>query len=152
MTHREWPDIAGRLLEGGHVLPVRIYYEDTDFSGLVYHAGYLRFMERGRSDFLRLIGVGHGALAAEEGSPGFAVRRMAIEFHRPARMDDLVEVETKLAELTGSRIILAQRVLREDHCLAEAEVTVAIVDKTGRPRRIPTSIRDHLKGLTEPLA
>lgn len=138
-----WPDIAGRLTDGGHALPVRIYFEDTDFSGAVYHASYLRFMERGRSDFLRCLGVGHSALAAgTEGEPlSFAVRRMAIEFLKPARIDDLVEVETRPKEVEGARAILSQRIVRGGETLVSAEVTVAVVNGEGRPRRIPGSIR-----------
>ena len=91
-----WPDLAGRLIPGGHVLPVRVYFEDTDFSGVVYHGAYIRYMERGRSDYLRKLGVGHDALdRGEHGEPlAFAVRRIAVEFLRPARIDDVLEVET----------------------------------------------------------
>ena len=140
----DWADISGRLTEAGHVLPVRIYYEDTDFSGLVYHAGYLRFMERGRSDFLRLLGIGHGPLAESEGRLAFAVRRMTIDFVRPARMDDLVEVHTIATQLTASRIFLRQRIERAGQVLTEAEVVVVVVDAGGRPRRIPASVRDRM--------
>ena len=86
-----WPDLAGRLVPGGHVLPVRVYFEDTDFSGVVYHGSYIRFMERGRSDFLRLLGVGHHALdSGEHGeSLAFAVRKLVVDFLKPARIDDL---------------------------------------------------------------
>jgi acyl-CoA thioester hydrolase len=138
-----WPDIAGRLTDAGHVLPVRIYFEDTDFSGTVYHASYLRFMERGRSDYLRSLGVGHSALAA--GSEGeklsFTVRRMSIEFLKPARIDDLVEVETRPRAVEGARMILSQRINRAAETLVSAEVTVAVVNDEGRARRIPKSIR-----------
>src|SRR5450432_3642750 len=101
---RSWPDLAGRLAEdagGGrhHVLPIRVYFEDTDFSGLVYHATYLRWCERGRSDFLRLLGGDHRRLI--DGSGGtepaaFVVRRLALEFLKPARIDDVLEVETRV--------------------------------------------------------
>jgi acyl-CoA thioester hydrolase len=140
---RAWPDIAGRLTDDGHVLPVRVYFEDTDFSGSVYHASYLRFMERGRSDYLRSLGVGHSALAAgAEGEPlSFAVRRVTIEFLKPARIDDLVEVETRPLAVEGARLILSQRIVREDETLVSAEVTVAVVNDAGRARRIPKSIR-----------
>ncbi len=138
-----WPDIAGRLTDGGHVLPVRVYFEDTDFSGSVYHASYLRFMERGRSDYLRSLGVGHSALAAgAEGEPlSFAVRRMTIEFLKPAGIDDLVEVETRPLAVEGARMILGQRIVRRGETLVSAEVTVAVVNSAGRARRIPKSIR-----------
>jgi acyl-CoA thioester hydrolase len=148
MEPNRWPDIAGRLADGGHVLPVRIYFEDTDFSGTVYHASYLRFMERGRSDYLRILGVGHGALAAgAEGEPlSFTVRRMAIEFLKPARIDDLLQVETRPQTIEGARMILSQRIICNDETLVSAEVTVAVINKEGRARRIPKSIRNLISG------
>jgi acyl-CoA thioester hydrolase len=152
VSARDWPDIAGELTPEGHRLPVRVYYEDTDFSGLVYHASYVRFLERGRSDFLRLLGIGHREFAAEPGAPAFAVRRMTVEFHRPARIDDLVMVETSVQEITGSRLILRQAVTRGADRLVEAEVTVVVVDQSGRPRRIPALARDRLTGSASPPA
>jgi acyl-CoA thioester hydrolase len=138
-----WPDIAGRLTDDGHVLPVRVYFEDTDFSGTVYHASYLRFMERGRSDYLRSLGVGHSALAAgAEGEPlSFTVRRMMIDFIGPARIDDLVEIETRPLAVEGARMILSQRIVTRGETLVSAEVTVAVVNGEGRARRIPKSVR-----------
>jgi acyl-CoA thioester hydrolase len=143
-----WPQIAGRLVPGGHVLPVRIYFEDTDFSGVVYHGSYIRFMERGRSDFVRLIGVGHSELhKGEHGEPlAFAVRRIHVDFLKPARIDDLVEVETRVLDLGGARIVLRQTVKRGDEALVDAEVTVVLVNHQGRARRIPDSLRDVLTG------
>jgi acyl-CoA thioester hydrolase len=141
-----WPSIAGRLVPGGHVLPVRIYFEDTDFSGVVYHGSYIRFMERGRSDFVRLIGVGHTELhKGEHGEPlAFAVRRIHVDFLKPARIDDLLEVETRVLDLGGARIVLRQTVRRENETLVDAEVTVVLVNHQGRARRIPDSLRDVL--------
>jgi len=138
----DWPDIAGRLTDFGHVLPARVYFEDTDFSGSVYHTGYLRFMERGRSDFLRMLGVGHRALAAgDEGEPlSFAVRRMTIEFLRAATIDDLLQIETRVVRIDGARLALAQRVLRGSEVLTEAEVVVAVVNGMGKARRIPKGV------------
>ena len=136
--------LAGRLAAGGHVLPVRIYYEDTDFSGFVYHASYLRFMERGRSDFLRLLGVEQGALFAEAAAeaPGlaFVVRSMRIDFLKPARIDEVVEVRTEPKEVAGASITLLQRVVRGDEVLVEAEVQVACVSG-GKAQRIPAALR-----------
>jgi acyl-CoA thioester hydrolase len=141
-----WPDLAGRLVPGGHVLPVRVYFEDTDFSGVVYHASYLRFMERGRSDFLRLLGVSHGRL--EEGAEGeslaFAVRRMEIDFLRPARIDEILQVETALADITRARIVLRQAVRRGAESVVAATVTVVLVNAAGKPRRLPPSIVGRL--------
>jgi acyl-CoA thioester hydrolase len=143
-----WPDLAGRLVPGGHVLPVRVYFEDTDFSGVVYHGAYIRFMERGRSDYLRHLGVGHDALdRGEMGEPlAFAVRRIAAEFLKPARIDDVLEVETRSGELRGARIILTQTVKRGDEVLVTAEVTVVMINGEGRARRLPDAVRAVLLG------
>jgi acyl-CoA thioester hydrolase len=141
-----WPDVAGRLTPDGHVLPVRIYFEDTDFSGVVYHGSYIRFMERGRSDFVRLLGVGHTALdAGDHGERlAFAVRRINAEFLKPARIDDLVEIHTKVKEVAGARLVLIQTVLRDGVRLVEAEVTIVLITPEGRARRIPDSVRATL--------
>ncbi len=128
-----------------HAFPVRVYYEDTDFSGVVYHASYLRFMERGRTEMLRARGVSQGtSLSAEPGDRfGFAVRAMTIDFRRPARMDDLLTIETQVVEIGGASMELAQRVKRGDDLLVEATVRIAcVVD--GRPCRIPAAIRASL--------
>lgn len=134
-----WPDLAGRIDGGRHVLSVRVYYEDTDFSGAVYHANYLKFCERGRSDCLRLLGIHHHALHwhETEGRRGFVVRRMVCEFLKPARIDDVLEVETRFVEIAGARMELEQKVRRGGDSLFEARVTVALVDAQGRPRRVP---------------
>ncbi len=147
-----WPDLAGRLIPGGHVLPVRVYFEDTDFSGVVYHGAYFRFMERGRSDFLRRLGVGHDALdRGEHGEPlAFTVRRIAAEFLRPARIDDVLEVETRSAQLGGARIVLTQTVRRGDEVLVTAEVTVAMINGAGQARRLPDAVRAALVGEDTP--
>jgi acyl-CoA thioester hydrolase len=146
MSGGEWPDLAGRIDGGRHILPVRIYFEDTDFSGVVYHGSYVRFMERGRTDYLRLLGVGHDALdKGEHGEPlAFAVRRMTIEFLKPARIDDVIEVETSVSEMGGARIVLAQSVRRGAELLVTAEVTVALINAAGQPRRVPEGMRQRL--------
>jgi acyl-CoA thioester hydrolase len=148
----KWPDLAGRLIAGGHILPVRVYFEDTDFSGVVYHGAYIRYMERGRSDYLRRLGVGHDALdRGEHGEPlAFAVRRIAAEFLRPARIDDVLEVETRAADLGGARIVLSQTVRRGDTVLVTAEVTVVMINADGRARRLPEAIRAVLQGPSTP--
>ena len=137
-------ELAGRLIKGGHTMQVRVYYEDTDFSGIVYHANYLRFMERGRTNYLRLVGADHRALfeQAEKEAPSFAfvVRSMKIDFLKPAFMDDLLEVRTLSREVSGASILLLQRVMRGAEVLVEAEVRVAFVSE-GRPRRIPEPLR-----------
>jgi acyl-CoA thioester hydrolase len=136
--------LDGEIRHGRHVMPVRVYYEDTDFSGIVYHANYLRFMERGRTNYLRLLGADHAALfaQAQTQAPGFAfvVRSMRIEFLKPARMDDVLEVETVPMEVKGASIMLRQRVLRAGATLVEARVRVACVSG-GRARPIPKPLR-----------
>jgi acyl-CoA thioester hydrolase len=138
------PELGGRQTAEGHVLRVRVYYEDTDFSGLVYHGSYVRFLERGRSDFLRLCGVEHARLAAD--GLHFAVSTMSLSFMRAAKIDDIVEVTTRVEKLTGARVVLAQAIRRGDDQLVAAEVTVAMIDGNGRPRRFPDGVRDTLSG------
>lgn len=143
MTH--WPDIAGRLEGNSHVLPIRVYYEDTDFTGIVYHANFLKFLERGRSDYLRLLGIHHNALQSVDGLV-FAVRHMEIDFIRPAQIDDLLIIETTTASARGARIILNQRALLNDQVLLSAKVTIAIITPSGKPRRLPSDIQTKLDG------
>jgi acyl-CoA thioester hydrolase len=125
-------------------MEVRVYYEDTDFSGVVYHANYLRFMERGRTNYLRLIGANHRALfsQAEQEAPGFAfvVRAMTIDFLMPAHMDDVLAVTTAPEEVKGASINLCQQVRRGEVLLVEARVRVAFVSG-GRARPIPKPLR-----------
>lgn len=136
--------LAGRFVDGAHLLPVRVYYEDTDFSGIVYHASYLRFLERGRTDSLRLAGVAQSGLQDGAGIV-FSVRRMTIDWLRPARMDDILTVETRTAEVRGASIAIAQRILRGDELLLTADVVVAAI-RDGRPVRIPEGLRRALGG------
>ncbi len=136
--------LDGEIRDGRHFLTVRVYYEDTDFTGIVYHANYLRYMERGRTNYLRLIGADHRALfeAAEKEAPGFAfvVVSMTLDFLRPARMDDVLEVVTEPEEVKGASITLRQRVMRGDELLADAHVRVALIS-AGRARPIPKPLR-----------
>ncbi len=148
-------NLDGELRDGRHVMAVRVYYEDTDFSGIVYHANYLRFMERGRTNFLRLLGADQRGLfeeAAEE-APGFAfvVRAMTLEFLKPARMDDILLVTTAPAEVKGASITLQQTVTHGDDLLVEARVRVAFVSG-GRARPIPKSLRAAMAGGLPPAA
>lgn len=143
----EGANLGGRLEPGLHVLPVRVYYEDTDFSGAVYHANYLKFCERGRSDCLRLLGIHHHEMHwhETEGRMGFVVRRMVCDFLKPARIDDLLTVETRFREMGGARMELEQKVLRQGELLFSADVTVALVDASGRPKRFPKAMAEALK-------
>jgi acyl-CoA thioester hydrolase len=140
--------LDGEIRDGRHVMSVRVYYEDTDFSGLVYHASYLRFMERGRTNYLRLLGADQRALfqETEKEAPGFAfvVRSMQIEFLKAARMDDVLEVITMPHEVRGASVTLDQRVLRGAEMLIEARVQVAFVSG-GRARRIPEALRNAMR-------
>ena len=140
--------LDGVIRDGRHIMPVRVYYEDTDFSGIVYHANYLRFMERGRSNHLRLLGADQRALfdAAESETPGFAfvVRSMTIEFLKPARMDDVLDIVTEYEEIKGASILLKQQVRRGADLLVEAHVRVAFVCG-GRARPIPKPLRLAMK-------
>jgi acyl-CoA thioester hydrolase len=137
---------SGGWLEGKtHVFPVRVYYEDTDFSGVVYHANYLRFMERGRSEFLRLVGAGHQGMLASPVPLVWAVRRMTTDFRKPARMEEALIIRTAVLELAGARMRLDQTVLRVGDVLVQAQVEVCIITLDGRPRRVPDSTRKKLE-------
>ncbi len=128
-----------------HRLPIRVYYEDTDFSGVVYHASYLRFMERGRTELLRDLGIHQQAIHAGEAPFAFVVRAMQIDFLKPARMDDVLTVETWARHVKGASAVLAQRVLRGADVLVTAEVRVAAVTD-GKPVRLPAAMREKLGG------
>jgi len=149
MSDERWPDLAGRLVEDPagrrHVLPVRVYFEDTDFSGLVYHGSYVRWCERGRSDFLRLLGGDHRRLIDGSGSrepAAFVVRRMSFDFRKPASIDEVLEVITRVKEVGAASLTLAQAVTREGKPLVEAEVTVVLVSVSGKPLRISATLRE----------
>src|SRR5258705_13763082 len=147
-----WPDLAGRVVSdaGGRrpVLPIRVYFEDTDFSGLVYPGSYVRWCERGRSDFLRLIGNDHRALiggAAGREPAAFVVRRMHLEFLKPARIDEVLEVTTRAKASTAATLILDQRVSRGGVDLFTAEVMVVLISASGKPLRLSTALRGALQ-------
>lgn len=147
-----WPDLAGRLIECDgerrHLLPIRVYFEDTDFSGLVYHGSYVRWCERGRSDFLRLVGNDHHALlqGADGREPAaFVVRRMALEFLRPARIDEILEVSTRVKEMSAATLVLDQRIRRDGVEIFTAEVMVVLISASGRPMRLSTALRKALQ-------
>jgi acyl-CoA thioester hydrolase len=140
-----WSDLAGRISGGRHVLPVRVYYEDTDAGGVVYHANYLKYCERARTDWLRLLGIRQ----SEMPDLFFVVRRMTCDFLRPAKLDDLLEIETGFVEMRGARLELAQQVMREGHSLFAASVTVALIDGQGRPKRLPKDVAALLSTLSD---
>ncbi|WP_041373660.1 YbgC/FadM family acyl-CoA thioesterase [Phenylobacterium zucineum] len=138
---------AGWLEGREHVLPVRIYYEDTDFTGVVYHANYLRYFERGRSDFLRVCGIGHQALLELPEPAAFAVTHMAIDFKRAARIDDALHVRTTYDAVKGPRLFVSQRILRGQDLIAQASVEAACIGLDGRARRPPPGLVERLKPL-----
>ncbi|KZL23438.1 tol-pal system-associated acyl-CoA thioesterase [Pseudovibrio sp. WM33] len=147
-TEANWPDLTGRIDGNEHILPVRVYYEDTDFSGVVYHAAYLKFMERGRTELLRMRGVHHHEL--DSGMHGerlaFAVRHMDIDFLKPARIDDVLEVHTDISEVKGVRMFISQRVMRGDEVLIKARVTAVAISADGKPRRLPKDLIAQMNG------
>ncbi|THV21464.1 tol-pal system-associated acyl-CoA thioesterase [Peteryoungia ipomoeae] len=133
--------LSGEIIEGVHHLVQRVYYEDTDFSGAVYHARYLHFMERARTDYLRCLGVEQSALyATSDEGLAFMVHRMEIDFKAPARMDDVIDVRTRTEKAGGAKMVLAQEIRRDDLLLISAKVVIAVVNRHGRPRRLPEDL------------
>ncbi len=129
-----------------HRLTIRVYYEDTDLAGVVYYANYLRFIERGRTEALRDLGVDQAALKRDRGLV-FVVRRLTVDYLAPAVFDDVLEVRTRVTRLRGASLEMAQEVWRGTDCLSRAAVTVACIDSAGRPQRLPGDVRDRLGGL-----
>lgn len=130
--------LAGTIEGDHHRLFQRVYYEDTDFSGAVYHARYLHFLERGRTDYLRCLGVSQGALARrQEDGIAFVVRHMDLDFRAPARMDDVLEIRTSTRRTQGARIFMEQQIFCDERLLINAIVTVAVINELGRARRLP---------------
>jgi acyl-CoA thioester hydrolase len=141
----------GRIEAGRHLLPVRVYYEDTDFSGRVYHARYLHFLERGRSDLLLLLGVVHADLLARPDPLVFAVTHMTIAFKGAARIDDVLVVASRFKRAAGARLVMEQEVRRGDETLIAAEVEAACLTPEGRPRRPPKEVAAAIKALAPEL-
>jgi acyl-CoA thioester hydrolase len=142
-----WPDIAGRIEGETHVLPVRVYFEDTDCAGVVYHANFLKFFERARSDFVRLLGIDATGLAdPAAGEPSvFVVRRVEIDYFKPGRMDDLLEIVTTCAEIGSASLKLRQDVMRDGTLIVRAVVTVVLVGRSGKPQRLGALVRNALQ-------
>lgn len=128
-----------------HRLPVRVYYEDTDFTGLVYHANYLRYFERGRSDFLRAAGIGHAELLEADPPLAFVVAEMTVRFLKPARIDDALMVRTRYEAIKGPRLIIEQAITRGEETLCTADVTAACIHLDGRPRRPTAGLVDRIR-------
>ena len=138
---------AGRLDGKTHRLAVRVYYEDTDFTGVVYHANYLRYFERGRSDFLRLAGVSHTDLLQRPDPAAFAVTEITIAFKRAARVDDALVVHTEYQTVKGVRLLIGQEIRRGEELIATAQVEAVCITPDGRPRRPPADLVASLKPL-----
>ncbi len=143
----KWPDLAGRIEGETHILPVRVYFEDTDCAGVVYHANFLKFCERGRSDFIRLLGIDAKSLASpEQGEPAvFVVRRVEIDYLKPGRMDDVLEIVTSCVEIGSASLVLQQDVRRDGMLLARARVSVVLVSSAGKPQRLGALVRNALQ-------
>ena len=146
---REKTALMNKLIENGHEMEVRVYYEDTDFSGVVYHSNYLKFMERSRSEWLRHLEIYHTDLAKEDSA--FAIHRMSLKFGPPAVIDDLLIVRTVLQKLSGARSFLRQEVMRSEEdgsetLLCGADVEVAFINHGGGAKRFPDDLRAKLGG------
>jgi acyl-CoA thioester hydrolase len=127
-----------------HSMPLRVYYEDTDAAGIVYYANYLKFAERGRTELMRELGFAHSGIAAESGIV-FTVRRLSADYRLPARLDDVLSVDTRIVEIAGATLLLDQRVCRDGEVLVAVDVLVACVGRDGRPRRVPPALRAALE-------
>lgn len=136
--------LRNEIIGRAHYLQLRVYYEDTDFSGMVYHANYVRFFERGRSEFLRAAGIHHRALLERPDPILFTVVSIAVDFHAPARIDDVLLVETHYDDIRGPRILARQQILREGHKLASARVEACCINSAGRAIRPPSLLFEGL--------
>ena len=141
--------LSGQIENGTHRLPIRVYYEDTDASGIVYYANYLKYAERARTEMLRLSGINQSEMAKRYGMT-FAVRDCAIDFRAPARLDDLLEVRSRFTELAGATVSGVQAIWRDAEELVRLDVRVACLRDDGRPTRIPASLRQALQPLIQP--
>ena len=138
---------SGRFVDGEHRFPCRVYFEDTDFTGVVYHANYLRFMERARSDMLRVAGIDQRR-AHEAGEGAYAVASLAIRYHRPARLDDDLLVVSRIADVKAASTAIHQRVMSDAVLVADADVAVAFLAPNGRPKRQPAAWMAIFRELT----
>ena len=127
-----------------HVLPLRVYYEDTDLSGMVYHANYLRYMERARTEFFRLAGVERMAELDAEVPTAWTLREVKVRYHRPARLDDTLTIKSHLTALSGARLGAIQKIYAGETLLVDGQIEACIVTLKGQPRRLPEQLRDLL--------
>lgn len=131
--------------QGQHWLNIRVYYEDTDFTGMVYHANYLRFFERGRSDFLRDAGVSHQSLLARDTPAAFTLTNVEVDYKKAAKVDDLLTVRTRSLGVKGVRMYFEQTCLRGDEVIAEGRITAVMIHTDGRPMRPIKDVVEQLK-------
>jgi acyl-CoA thioester hydrolase len=136
---------TGRFYGREHVLPLRVYYEDTDYSGIVYHANYVKYLERGRSEFIRGVGASHSSLLKLEKPITFVVSNLRMKFVRPAKVDDCLEVFTAMQWVRGARIFSRQSIFRGNELILEAAVENVCVSMEGRPRRLPNWMMHRLE-------
>lgn len=146
------PPTAGHFEGRAHLLPVRVYYEDTDFTGVVYHANYVRYFERGRSDFLRSIGIGHAQLLEGEAPMAFVIASLLLSFVKPARIDDALTVRTFYDRVKGPRLMISQTIERDGDVLCRAEVTAVCIHLDGRPRRPSAALVEAVRPWLAPAA
>jgi len=139
--------LSGRIEDGVHYLPVRIYFEDTDTSGIVYHARYLHFMERGRTEFMRCLDIPHSSMMEGEDAAAFAVKSIHIDYARPAIVDDALIVQSHVTDVKGSSCSLSQKIMRGEEVLVSASLRVVVIGQNLRPRRIPKEMRRHFEAI-----
>jgi len=143
MDNRDAPGM-GYFKGREHYYPVRVFYEDTDFSGVVYYANYLRFLERARSSFFRLAGIGHAELLERDPALAFVIRKINLDYKRSARIDDALSVMTTYDTFKGARLMVTQKIYRGDDLLLTADSEAACIDLTGRPKRAPKEMMEKL--------
>ena len=141
--------LSGRIEGGEHVLPVRVYYEDTDAAGITYYANYLKFAERGRTEMLRLAGIQQSEVRRQYGV-AFAVRDCKVDYCQPARLDDLVEVRSRLTGLRGASADMAQVISKDGEVLVRLDVRIACIGQDARPARFPARLRTALQTYCQP--
>jgi acyl-CoA thioester hydrolase len=140
----------GRFEAKSHILPISVYYEDTDLSGVVYHANYLRYMERGRTEFFRMAGISKMEGLDEAEPTAWAIRRVTVDYHRPARLDDIIEVHSTLVGLSGARLTAIQNIICGERLLVEGRIEACITTLTGKPRRLPRNVQETLAPFITP--
>lgn len=145
MSETAYSNIAGWIEDRTHILPLRVYYEHTDLTGLVYHGNYVRWMESGRSDFLRLLGLSHKQLLERDQPIAWTITHLAMDFKCPARIDDLLHVKTRYNYARGARLNAAQEIFCGEKKLIQAKIDTVCIDLAGKPKRLPSDIEAILQ-------